>query len=106
MHPSDHDGPSGRHLHFSRNGTPVRRWVCQLIAAELALVAAGTSGDAGAVRRGRVRQLLRGPVTQPPPPVLLQRVREPDDRRGSSGPGRVKLLGGERAYNYGRSSGW
>ncbi|MEV0290194.1 MULTISPECIES: CGNR zinc finger domain-containing protein [unclassified Kribbella] len=39
MHLSDHDG--GWHVHFSRNGTPARRWVGQLVAAKLALVAAG-----------------------------------------------------------------
>lgn len=41
MHLSDHDGLDGWHLHFSRNGTPAKRWVGQLIAAKLALVAAG-----------------------------------------------------------------
>ncbi|MGW7541679.1 CGNR zinc finger domain-containing protein [Streptomyces sp. NPDC054770] len=40
MHLSDHDG-SGWHIHFSRNGTPAQRWAGQLIAAQLALVAAG-----------------------------------------------------------------
>nr|WP_238357084.1 CGNR zinc finger domain-containing protein [Kribbella italica] len=39
MHLSDHDG--AWHVHFSRNGTPAERWVGQLIAAKLALVAAG-----------------------------------------------------------------
>jgi len=39
MHLSDHDG--GWHIHFSRNGTPAKRWAGQLIAAKLALVAAG-----------------------------------------------------------------
>ena len=39
MHLSDHDG--GWHVHFSRNGTPAKRWAGQLIAAKLALVAAG-----------------------------------------------------------------
>jgi predicted RNA-binding Zn ribbon-like protein len=39
MHLSDHDG--SLHIHFSRNGTPAKRWVGQLIAAKLALVAAG-----------------------------------------------------------------
>ncbi|MGW1346324.1 CGNR zinc finger domain-containing protein [Kribbella sp. NPDC002412] len=39
MHLSDHDG--GWHVHFSRNGTPAKRWVGQLIAAKLALIAAG-----------------------------------------------------------------
>jgi predicted RNA-binding Zn ribbon-like protein len=39
MQLSDHDG--GWHIHFSRNGTPAERWVGQLIAAKLALVAAG-----------------------------------------------------------------
>ncbi len=39
MHLSDHDG--GWHIHFSRNGTPAERWAGQLIAAQLALVAAG-----------------------------------------------------------------
>jgi predicted RNA-binding Zn ribbon-like protein len=41
MHLSDHDGHDGWHIHFSRNGTPAKRWVGQLIAAKLALVAAG-----------------------------------------------------------------
>lgn len=41
MHLSDHDGLGGWHLHFSRNGTPARQWLGQLIAAKLALVAAG-----------------------------------------------------------------
>ncbi|MFE5403321.1 CGNR zinc finger domain-containing protein [Streptomyces sp. NPDC056580] len=40
MHLSDHDG-GGWHIHFSRNGTPAKRWVGQLIAAKLALVVAG-----------------------------------------------------------------
>ncbi|MET7735663.1 CGNR zinc finger domain-containing protein [Streptomyces sp. NPDC005402] len=40
MHLSDHDG-GGWHIHFSRNGTPAERWAGQLIAAKLALVAAG-----------------------------------------------------------------
>jgi predicted RNA-binding Zn ribbon-like protein len=40
MHLSDHDD-LGWHVHFSRNGTPAKRWVGQLIAAKLALVAAG-----------------------------------------------------------------
>jgi predicted RNA-binding Zn ribbon-like protein len=40
MHLSDHDG-LGWHIHFSRNGTPAKRWVGQLIAAKLALVTAG-----------------------------------------------------------------
>ena len=40
MHLSDHDG-FGWHIHFSRNGTEARRWAGQLIAAKLALVAAG-----------------------------------------------------------------
>jgi len=39
MHLSDHDG--GWHIHFSRNGTPAKQWLGQLIAAKLALVAAG-----------------------------------------------------------------
>jgi predicted RNA-binding Zn ribbon-like protein len=39
MHLSDHDGLW--HIHFSRNGTPAKRWAGQLIAAKLALVAAG-----------------------------------------------------------------
>ena len=41
MHLSDHDGLDGWHIHFSRNGTPAKRWLGQLIAAKLALVAAG-----------------------------------------------------------------
>ena len=41
MHLSDHDGLGGWHIHFGRNGTPARRWVGQLIAAKLALIAAG-----------------------------------------------------------------
>ena len=41
MHLSDHDGLGGWHIHFSRNGAEATRWVGQLIAAELALVAAG-----------------------------------------------------------------
>ncbi|MEV7889669.1 CGNR zinc finger domain-containing protein [Streptomyces sp. NPDC002817] len=41
MRLSDHDGLGGRHIHFSRNGTPARRWVGQLIAAKPALVVAG-----------------------------------------------------------------
>jgi hypothetical protein len=40
MHLSDHDG-FGWHVHFSRNGTPAKRWAGQLIAAKLALIAAG-----------------------------------------------------------------
>jgi predicted RNA-binding Zn ribbon-like protein len=40
MHLSDHDG-LGWHVHFSRNDTPAKRWVGQLIAAKLALIAAG-----------------------------------------------------------------
>jgi predicted RNA-binding Zn ribbon-like protein len=40
MHLSDHDG-LGWHVHFGRNGTPAKRWVGQLIAAKLALIAAG-----------------------------------------------------------------
>lgn len=39
MHLSDHDG--GWHIHFSRIGTPAKQWLGQLIAAKLALVAAG-----------------------------------------------------------------
>lgn len=41
MHLSDHDNSGGWHVHFSRNGTPGKRWVGQLIAAELALIVAG-----------------------------------------------------------------
>lgn len=41
MHLSDHDGPGRWHIHFSRNGTPARRWVGQVVAAQLALVVAG-----------------------------------------------------------------
>ena len=41
MHLSDHDGLGGWHIHFSPNGTEARRWLGQLIAAKLALVAAG-----------------------------------------------------------------
>ena len=41
MHLSDHDGLGIWHLHFSRNGTPAKRWLGQLIAAKLALIAAG-----------------------------------------------------------------
>ena len=41
MHLSDHDGLGGWHIHFSRNGTPAERWLGQLLAAKLALVAAG-----------------------------------------------------------------
>jgi predicted RNA-binding Zn ribbon-like protein len=41
MHLSDHDDLGGWHIHFSRNGTPAKRWLGQLIAAKLALVAAG-----------------------------------------------------------------
>lgn len=41
MHLSDHDDLDGWHIHFSRNGTPAKRWVGQLIAAQLALVVAG-----------------------------------------------------------------
>lgn len=40
MHLSDHDG-FGWHIHFSRNGTPAKQWLGQLIAAKLALIAAG-----------------------------------------------------------------
>ncbi|MFK4086702.1 CGNR zinc finger domain-containing protein [Kribbella sp. NPDC020789] len=40
MHLSDHDG-LGWHVHFSRNGAPAERWAGQMIAAKLALVAAG-----------------------------------------------------------------
>ncbi|MFF3846670.1 CGNR zinc finger domain-containing protein [Streptomyces sp. NPDC002328] len=40
MHLSDHDG-LGWHVHFSRNGSPAERWAGQMIAAKLALVAAG-----------------------------------------------------------------
>ncbi len=39
MHLSDHDGVL--HIHFSRDGAPAERWLGQLIAAKLALVAAG-----------------------------------------------------------------
>jgi predicted RNA-binding Zn ribbon-like protein len=41
MHLSDHDGLGGWHIHFSRNGAPAQQWLGRLIAAELALVAAG-----------------------------------------------------------------
>jgi predicted RNA-binding Zn ribbon-like protein len=41
MHLSDHDGLGAWHIHFSRNGTPPERWLGQLVAAELALLAAG-----------------------------------------------------------------
>ena len=43
MHLSDHDGAGHGvfHIHFSRNGTEAKRWLGQLIAAKLALVAAG-----------------------------------------------------------------
>jgi len=41
MHLSDHDGEGTWHIHFSRNGTPAQRWLGQLVAAKLALVAAG-----------------------------------------------------------------
>jgi hypothetical protein len=41
MHLSDHDGEGAWHIHFSRNGTPAQRWLGQLVAAKLALVAAG-----------------------------------------------------------------
>ncbi|MEV0210771.1 CGNR zinc finger domain-containing protein [Streptomyces sp. NPDC050788] len=41
MHLSDHDNSGGWHVHFSRNGTPGKHWVGQLIAAELALIVAG-----------------------------------------------------------------
>lgn len=41
MHLSDHDGLGGWHIHFSRNGTEAVRWAGQLVAAKLALVAAG-----------------------------------------------------------------
>ncbi|WP_432942529.1 CGNR zinc finger domain-containing protein [Kribbella sp. CA-253562] len=40
MHLTDHDG-LGWHVHYSRNGTPAERWAGQVIAAQLALVAAG-----------------------------------------------------------------
>jgi predicted RNA-binding Zn ribbon-like protein len=41
MHLSDHDGLDGWHIHFSRNGTPAKKWLGQLTAAKLALIAAG-----------------------------------------------------------------
>jgi predicted RNA-binding Zn ribbon-like protein len=41
MHLSDHDDAGGWHLHFSRNGTEAKAWLGRLIAAKLALVAAG-----------------------------------------------------------------
>jgi len=41
MHLSNHDGLGGWHIHFSRNGTPAQRWLGQLVAAKLALIAAG-----------------------------------------------------------------
>lgn len=41
MHLSDHDGPGTWHIHFSRNGTPAEHWLGQLVAAKLALIAAG-----------------------------------------------------------------
>jgi hypothetical protein len=41
MHLSDHDGTGFWHIHFSRNGAPAERWLGQLVAAKLALVAAG-----------------------------------------------------------------
>ena len=43
MHLSDHDGAGNGvyHIHFSRNGTEATRWLGQLVAAKLALVAAG-----------------------------------------------------------------
>lgn len=41
MELSDHDGLGGWHIHFSRNGAPAEHWLGRLIAAELALVAAG-----------------------------------------------------------------
>ncbi|NUR57833.1 MAG: CGNR zinc finger domain-containing protein [Catenulispora sp.] len=43
MHLSDHDGAGNGvyHIHFSRNGTEAVRWAGQLIAAKLALIAAG-----------------------------------------------------------------
>ena len=57
MHLSDHDGLGGWHIHFSRNGTPAERWLGQLIAAKLALVAAGdpavTLGRCAAAGCGR-----------------------------------------------------
>ncbi|MCF2527330.1 CGNR zinc finger domain-containing protein [Yinghuangia soli] len=39
MHLADHDGTL--HLHFARNGAPAEQWLGRLIAAKLALVAAG-----------------------------------------------------------------
>jgi hypothetical protein len=41
MHLSDHDGVDRLHVHFSRNGTGAQKWLGQVIAAWLALVAAG-----------------------------------------------------------------
>jgi predicted RNA-binding Zn ribbon-like protein len=41
MHLSDHDGAGHMHVHYSRDGTEAQRWLGQLIAAQLALVAAG-----------------------------------------------------------------
>jgi predicted RNA-binding Zn ribbon-like protein len=41
MHLSDHDNLGCWHIHFSRNGAPAKRWLGQLIAADLALIAAG-----------------------------------------------------------------
>ncbi|MFJ9246264.1 hypothetical protein [Streptomyces sp. NPDC101776] len=38
-HLSDHN--AGRHIHFSRNGTPAERWAGRLIVAQLALIEAG-----------------------------------------------------------------
>ncbi|GAA2052869.1 hypothetical protein GCM10009839_70660 [Catenulispora yoronensis] len=56
MHLTDHDGLGGWHIHFSRNGTEARRWLGQLLAAELARVAAGdpavTLGRCGAAGCG------------------------------------------------------
>ena len=89
MHLSDHDGTGFWHIHFSRNGAPAERWLGQLVAAKLALVAAGDPAvTLGRCAAARLRELLRGPVPQPHAPLLRERVRKPDDGRGVPGAGR------------------
>ena len=85
MHLSDHDG-FGWHIHFSRDGTeaPLARPTDRGEARPGGGRRPGR--DPGPLRRRQLRQLLRRPVPQPHPPVLLQRLREPDDGGRLSGP--------------------